>query len=86
MTFIRNEKRFLVRSVKMIISRENLVDLLTMDLELETTGAIQYINHAAMLTGAAYENITDKLRIYTYEKIKHAMTLADQIKYLGGFP
>lgn len=69
----------------MIISRENLVDLLTMDLELETTGAIQYINHAAMLTGAAYENITDKLRIYTYEKIKHAMTLADQIKYLGGF-
>jgi len=70
----------------MIITRENLVELLAMDLELETTGAIQYINHSAMLTGIAYENIIDKLRIYTYEKIRHAMTLADQIKYFGGFP
>jgi bacterioferritin len=70
----------------MIIVRENLVELLNMDLELETTVALQYINHAAMLTGVAYGNITNVLRVYAHEKIEHAMALADQIKYLGGIP
>jgi len=70
----------------MIISQENLVELLNMDLELETTGAIQCINHSAMLTGVACGDIARVLRIYTYKKIEHAITLADQIKYFGGFP
>ena len=70
----------------MIVARENLTALLNMDLELEMAGAIQYINHAAMLTGVACDNIIAALRVYTYEKIEHAMILADQINYLGGFP
>lgn len=70
----------------MIISQENLIELLNMDLELETTGAIQCINHAAMLTGIACGDIARVLRIYTYKKIDHAIILADQIKYFGGFP
>lgn len=70
----------------MIISRENLVELLDMDLELETTGAIQCINRCAMLTGVACGDIARVLRIYAHKKIDHAIMLADQIKYFGGFP
>lgn len=57
-----------------------------MDLELETAGAIQYINHATMLTGIACENIIAAFRVFTYEKIEHTMILADRIHYFGGFP
>ena len=70
----------------MIISRENLVKLLTMDLELEMTGTIQCINHSAMLTGVACRDIARVLRIYAHKKIDHAIMLADQIKYFGGLP
>ncbi len=70
----------------MVISRENLVALLNMDLELEITRAIQCINHSVALTGFAYGDIARELKIYTHKKIDHAVTLADQIKYFGGFP
>lgn len=69
-----------------MISQDNLVELLNMDLELETTGAIQCINHAAMLSGVAFGDIARTLRMYTYKKIEHAIILSDQIKYFGGFP
>lgn len=57
-----------------------------MDLELEYSAAIQYINHAAVITGAAYGDIIKELKIHTNEEIQHAVTLADQIDYLGGSP
>lgn len=78
--------RISVWNIKMIISRENLVELLDMDLELEITGAIQCINHSVMLTGVACGDIARVLRIYAHKKIDHAITLADQITYFGGFP
>ena len=57
-----------------------------MDLKLEYSAAVQYINHAAVMTGAAYGDVIKELKIHPNEEIMHAMTLADQIDYLGGSP
>lgn len=57
-----------------------------MDLELEYSAAIQYINHAAVMTGAAYGDIIKEIKIHANEEIQHAMILADQIDYLRGSP
>jgi bacterioferritin len=70
----------------MAVKMEKLTDLLNMDLELEYSAAIQYINHAAVMTGAAYGDIIKELKIHANEEIQHAMILADQIDYLGGCP
>ncbi|MHC4293891.1 MAG: ferritin-like domain-containing protein [Planctomycetota bacterium] len=65
---------------------ERLLELLNMDLELEYSAAIQYINHSAVMTGAAYGDIIKELKIHANEEIQHAMILADQIDYLGDSP
>ena len=70
----------------MAIKTEKLIELLNMDLELEYSAAIQYINHAAVMTGAAYGDIIKELKIHANEEVGHAMVLADQIDYLGGSP
>jgi bacterioferritin len=70
----------------MALSIEKMVDLLNKDLELEYSAAIQYINHSAVMSGASYGDIIKELKIHANEEIIHAMTLADQIDYLGGEP
>ncbi len=70
----------------MAITQKKLIELLNKDLELEYSAAIQYINHAAVMTGAAYGDIIKELKIHANEEIQHAMILADQIDYLGGSP
>ena len=70
----------------MDVTIEKLIDLLNMDLELEYSAAIQYINHAAVMTGAAYGDIIKELKIHANEEVGHAMILADQIDYLGESP
>ena len=70
----------------MAITIDKLVELLNHDLELEYSAAIQYINHSAVMTGAAYGDIIKELKIHTNEEIQHAMILADQIDFLEGKP
>lgn len=70
----------------MPISKKKLIELLNRDLELEFSAAIQYINHAAVMTGAEYGDIIKELKVHANEEIQHAMILADQIDYLGGQP
>ncbi len=65
---------------------EKLIVLLNMDLELEYSAAIQYINHSSVMTGAAYGDIIKELKIHANEEIQHAMILSDQIDYLRGSP
>ena len=64
----------------------NIIDLLNKDLELEFAAAIQYINHAAVMTGAEYGDIIKELKIHANEEIQHALILADQIDFFGGKP
>ena len=70
----------------MPVTIQKLIELLNMDLELEYSAAIQYINHAAVMTGAAYGDIIKEIKIHANEEIQHAMALADQIDYLRGSP
>ena len=70
----------------MEVTVEKLIGLLNVDLELEYSAAIQYINHAAVMTGAAYGYIIKELKIHATEEIQHAIILADQIDYLRGSP
>jgi bacterioferritin len=70
----------------MATTQKKLIELLNKDLELEYSAAIQYINHAAVMTGAAYGDIIKELKIHANEEIGHAMILADQIDYLEGSP
>jgi bacterioferritin len=70
----------------MAITQNKLIDLLNRDLELEYSAAIQYINHAAVMSGAAYGDIIKEIKIHANEEIAHAVILADQIDYLGGSP
>ena len=70
----------------MLVTMEKLVELLNRDLELEYSAAIQYINHAAVMSGAEYGDIIKELKLHANEEIMHAMILADQIDYLDGAP
>jgi len=70
----------------MAITLQKLIDLLNRDLKLEYSAAIQYINHSAVMTGAAYGDVIKELKIHVTQEIQHAMILADQIDYLGGSP
>jgi len=69
-----------------MVNKEELINLLNMDLTKEYSAAIQYIQHAAVMTGAAYGDIIKELKIHANEEIQHAITLADQIDFLGGTP
>ena len=70
----------------MAIEKKQLIDLLNKDLGLEYTAMVQYVQHAGVLTGAEYMNIQKELAVHAGEELQHALTLADQIDYLGGVP
>jgi bacterioferritin len=68
------------------MDKKKLIELLNNDLKLEYSAAIQYIQHAAVMTGAEFGNVIKELKVHANEEIQHAITLADQINYLGGVP
>ncbi len=68
------------------ITLEEFIEKLNYDLEWEYAAAIQYIQHQAVISGAAFDNIADELAIHANEEIQHAIQIADQIDYLGGEP
>jgi bacterioferritin len=65
---------------------DKLIELLNKDLALEYSAAIQYIQHAAVMTGAQYGDVIKELKLHANEEIGHAIILADQIDFLGGVP
>ncbi|MBU0727190.1 ferritin-like domain-containing protein [Patescibacteria group bacterium] len=68
------------------MTKEEMIDLLNADLTKEYAAAIQYINHAALVTGAQYQSIQKELVVHANEEIGHAILLAEQIAGLGGNP
>jgi bacterioferritin len=56
------------------------------DLEWEYAAAIQYVQHAAFITGPEYESITKELIVHSQEEMQRAVVLSDQIAFLGGVP
>ncbi len=65
---------------------KKLLEDLNKDLEWEYAAAVQYVQHAAVMTGAQYESIQKELVIHSQEEMQHAVMLAEQIDFLGGFP
>ena len=70
----------------MAITMKKMLELLNKDLEWEYAAAIQYVQHAAVMTGAQYESIIKELVIHSNEEMAHALSLSEQIDFYGGVP
>jgi bacterioferritin len=68
------------------LTRKVLIDLLNEDLAREFQAIIAYVNYSQVLKGAAYMNIAAELAVHATEELAHAITLSNQIDYLGGMP
>jgi bacterioferritin len=70
----------------MTITKEELIAGLNKDLEWEYAAAVQYVQHAAVITGPQYEGIQKELIIHSQEEMAHAVMVSEQIDFLGGVP
>ncbi|MFQ5508173.1 MAG: bacterioferritin [Leptospirillia bacterium] len=68
------------------VTREKLIAELNKDLEWEYAAAVQYVQHAAVMTGPQYDSIIKELVVHAQEELQHAVTVAEQISFLGGMP
>jgi bacterioferritin len=68
------------------ITRERLIELLNEDLAREYQAVISYVVYSQVIKGPQYMTIAAELAKHATEELRHAMTLAKQIDYLGGMP
>ena len=68
------------------VTRDQLIDLLNDDLAKEFQALVQYVQHAAAMTGPQYDAIKAELIVHSNEEHAHAISLADQIDFMGGVP
>ncbi len=72
--------------VEKTITRKQLIAALNEDLSREYQAIISYVTYSQVLKGAAYMNIAAELQVHATEELQHAITVANQIDYLGGMP
>ncbi len=65
-------------------AREQLIDNLNEDLAREYQAIIAYVVYSQAIKGASYMRIASELEVHAAEELKHALTIAKQIDYLGG--
>ncbi len=70
----------------MSITKKQFIDELNKDLEWEFAAAIQYIQHAAVITGPEYDAIAKELLVHSDEEMGHAKMVSNIITDLGGTP
>ncbi len=63
-----------------------LIIELNKDLEWEYAAAVQYVQHASVISGPEYESIQKELIIHSQEEMQHAVMVSEQIDFLGGVP
>jgi len=68
------------------LTKAQLIDELNKDLAKEYAALIQYVQHASVITGPQYDAISAELTVHSNEEHQHAITLSDQIDFLGGVP
>lgn len=68
------------------LTRAQLAALLNEDLSREYQAIIAYTVYSQVLRGAQYMSIADQLQVHAAEELKHALTIARQIDYLGAMP
>jgi bacterioferritin len=64
--------------------REQLIANLNEDLSREYQAIIAYVVYSQAIKGAQYMQIAEELEVHAAEELKHALTIAGQIDYLGG--
>ena len=68
------------------VSRARLIELLNEDLAREYQAIIAYVVYSQVIKGAQYMAIAKELEAHAGEELRHAITIAKQIDYLGGAP
>ena len=68
------------------LTRTELIGLLNEDLAREYQAIIAYVVYSQVLKGAQYMNIAGELEKHAKEELQHALTISNQIDYLGGMP
>ena len=68
------------------LTKKQLIAELNNDLAKEFPALIQYVQHQAVITGPKYDSIGKELVIHSNEEHMHAISLSDQIDFLGGVP
>jgi bacterioferritin len=70
----------------MALEKDKLVTLLNEDLATEYQSIVQYIQHIATIHGPEYLAVVEELKTHLAQELEHAITLAEQIDFLGGVP
>ncbi|MBI5413892.1 ferritin-like domain-containing protein [Candidatus Peregrinibacteria bacterium] len=70
----------------MSTTKESFIAELNKALEWEYAAAIQYVQHAAMITGDEYDAITKELIVHSNEEMTHAVMVSNIITDLKGVP
>jgi len=65
-------------------TRKDLIKALNDDLSREYQAIIAYVVYSQSLKGAQYMNIKEELEKHAHEELKHALTIAKHVDYLGG--
>ncbi len=68
------------------LTREALAERLNEDLAREYQAIIAYVVYSQVMKGAEYMTIAEELEKHATEELKHAITIAKQIDYLGAMP
>jgi len=68
------------------VTRQQLIERLNEDLSREYQAIIAYVVYSQALKGAQYMSIAKELEKHAGEELKHALTVAKHIDYLGGMP
>ena len=67
-------------------TKAEFIEKLNKALEWEYAAAIQYIQHAAVITGPEYDAISEELIVHSNEEMVHAVKVSTMIADLGGIP
>jgi bacterioferritin len=67
-------------------SRSRLIEALNEDLAREYQAIIAYVVYSQVLKGPEYMSIAKELETHAAEELQHALTISNQIDYLGGMP
>ena len=67
-------------------AKQKFIVALNKALEWEYAAAVQYVQHAAEITGPEYDSIGKELVVHSNEEMGHALIVAEIISDLGGTP
>ncbi len=68
------------------ITRQQLAERLNEDLGREYQAIVAYVIYSQVLKGAEYMNVADELERHAAQELRHAITIAKHVDYLGAMP